>query len=46
MLAGVADGFGLIMGVGLAGGDASVAWAEMGSRYLLLINVLLIVVLS
>ena len=43
MLAGVADGFGLIMAVGLAGGDASVAWAETGSRYLLLINVLLIV---
>jgi formate-dependent nitrite reductase membrane component NrfD len=43
ILAGVADGFGLAMGVGLAGGDASVVWAEMGSRYLLLINVLLIV---
>jgi formate-dependent nitrite reductase membrane component NrfD len=43
MLAGVADGFGLIMGIALAGGDASVAWAEVGSRYLLLINVLLIV---
>jgi formate-dependent nitrite reductase membrane component NrfD len=43
MLAGIADGFGLIMGVALAGGDASIAWAEAGSRYLLLINVLLIV---
>jgi formate-dependent nitrite reductase membrane component NrfD len=43
ILAGVADGFGLAMAVGLAGGDASVAWAEMGSRYLLLMNVLLIV---
>jgi formate-dependent nitrite reductase membrane component NrfD len=43
MLAGVADGFGLAMGVGLAGGDASVVWAEMGSRYLLLINILMIV---
>jgi formate-dependent nitrite reductase membrane component NrfD len=43
MLAGVADGFGLIMGVALAGGDASVMWAEAGSRYLLLINILLIV---
>ncbi len=43
MLAGVADGFGLAMAVGLAGGDASIAWAETGSRYLLLINVLLIV---
>jgi len=44
MLAGVADGFGLIMGVALAGGDASVAWAEPGSRYLRLINVRLRVV--
>jgi formate-dependent nitrite reductase membrane component NrfD len=43
MLAGIADGFGLIMGIALAGGDASVLWAESGSRYLLLINVLLIV---
>lgn len=43
MLAGIADGFGLVMAVGLAGGDASIAWAEAGSRYLLLINVLLIV---
>jgi formate-dependent nitrite reductase membrane component NrfD len=43
MLAGIADGFGLIMGVALAGGDASVMWAETGSRYLLLINILLIV---
>jgi len=43
MLAGVADGFGLVMAVGLAGGDASVTWAETGSRYLLMINVLLIV---
>ncbi len=43
MLAGVADGFGLIMGIGLAGGDANVMWAEAGSRYLLLINILLIV---
>jgi len=43
ILAGVADGFGLAMAVGLAGGDASIAWAEAGSRYLLLINILLIV---
>jgi formate-dependent nitrite reductase membrane component NrfD len=43
ILAGIADGFGLVMGVGLAGGDASVAWAEAGSRYLLLINILLII---
>ena len=44
ILAGVADGFGLAMGIGLAGGDANVALAETGSRYLLMINVLLIVV--
>jgi formate-dependent nitrite reductase membrane component NrfD len=44
VLAGVADGFGLIMGIGLAGGDAKVAVAEIGSRYLLLINILLIAV--
>lgn len=44
VLAGVADGFGLAMGIGLAGGDANVALAETGSRYLLMINVLLIVV--
>jgi formate-dependent nitrite reductase membrane component NrfD len=44
VLAGVADGFGLIMGIGLAGGDANVAVAEIGSRYLLLINILLIAV--
>ncbi len=44
ILAGVADGFGLVMGVGLAGGDASVAWAETGSSYLLIINALLIIV--
>jgi formate-dependent nitrite reductase membrane component NrfD len=43
ILAGVADGFGLIIGIDLAGGDASIAWAEVGSRYLLMINVLLIV---
>jgi polysulfide reductase chain C len=44
VLAGVADGFGLIMGIGLAGGDANVALAEMGSRYLLLVNIFIIVV--
>jgi formate-dependent nitrite reductase membrane component NrfD len=44
ILAGVADGFGLVMGIGLAGGDANVALAEMGSRYLLMVNILLIVV--
>jgi formate-dependent nitrite reductase membrane component NrfD len=44
VLAGVADGFGLIMGIGLAGGDVNVALAETGSLYLLLINILIIVV--
>jgi formate-dependent nitrite reductase membrane component NrfD len=45
VLAGVADGFGLIMGIGMAGGDASVVTlAENWSRYLLLINVLIILV--
>lgn len=43
VLAGVADGLGLIMGIGLAGGDANVALAEMVSRYLILANVFLIV---
>ena len=44
VLAGVADGFGLAMGIGLAGGDASIALAEAGSRYLLLVNVFIIIV--
>jgi formate-dependent nitrite reductase membrane component NrfD len=44
ILAGVADGLGLIMGVGLAGGDANIAAAEIGSRYLLLVNILLIII--
>jgi len=44
VLAGVADGFGLAMGIGLAGGDADIALAEAGSRYLLLVNVFIIIV--
>ncbi|HSW57777.1 MAG TPA: NrfD/PsrC family molybdoenzyme membrane anchor subunit [Dehalococcoidales bacterium] len=44
ILAGVADGFGLIMGIALIGGDAHVAAAETGSRFLLLINTLMITV--
>jgi formate-dependent nitrite reductase membrane component NrfD len=44
VLAGVADGFALIMGIGLAGGDANVALAETGSRYLLLVNIFIIAV--
>jgi formate-dependent nitrite reductase membrane component NrfD len=43
VLAGVADGLGLIMGIGLAGGDANAAIAEQVSRYLLLANIFLIV---
>jgi formate-dependent nitrite reductase membrane component NrfD len=43
ILAGVADGLGLIMGIGLAGGDASIVAAETGSRYLILTNILLII---
>jgi len=44
ILAGVADGLGLIMGIGMAGGDANVALAEIISRYLLLANIFLIVI--
>jgi formate-dependent nitrite reductase membrane component NrfD len=43
VLAGVGDGFGLIMGIGLAGGDVNMALAEVGSRYLILINIFLII---
>jgi formate-dependent nitrite reductase membrane component NrfD len=42
ILAGVADGFGLAMGIALGGGDANIALAEAGSRYLLLVNILII----
>jgi formate-dependent nitrite reductase membrane component NrfD len=44
VLAGVADGFGLIMGISLAGGDASIATAETWSRILLIINAFIIAV--
>ena len=44
VLAGVADGFGLIMGIGMAGGDASIATAETWSRVLIIINAFIIVV--
>jgi formate-dependent nitrite reductase membrane component NrfD len=44
LMAGVADGFGLIMGVGMVGGDADIAVAEIGSRYLLLVNIFIIIV--
>jgi formate-dependent nitrite reductase membrane component NrfD len=45
IIAGVADGFGLIMGIGLAGGDASIATAEMWSRIFLITNAFIITVL-
>lgn len=45
VLAGVADGFGLAAGIGMAGGDANIAQAEAGAGYLLLANIFLIVVL-
>ncbi len=44
LLAGVADGFGLIMAIGLAGGDASIATAETWSRALLMVNAFIIAV--
>jgi formate-dependent nitrite reductase membrane component NrfD len=44
ILAGVADGFGLIIGIGMAGGDANVAIAEAGTRIFLLVNIFLIIV--
>lgn len=43
VIAGVADGLGLIMGIGLAGGDANPAAAEAISRFILLGNIFLIV---
>ena len=45
LLAGVADGFGLIMVIGLAGGDNHlVVLSEIASRYLLLVNIFIIIV--
>jgi formate-dependent nitrite reductase membrane component NrfD len=45
VLAGVADGFGLIMGVGMAGGNSSMmASAETGTQIFLLVNICLIIV--
>jgi formate-dependent nitrite reductase membrane component NrfD len=44
ILAGVADGFGLIMGVSLAGGGGDLATAELWSRVTLSINAFLIIV--
>jgi formate-dependent nitrite reductase membrane component NrfD len=42
ILAGVADGFGLIIAIGLAGGDVNIASAEMWSRITLITNALII----
>jgi len=44
LLAGIADGFGLIMGIGLAGGDVNIASAEMWSRITLITNAFIIAV--
>jgi formate-dependent nitrite reductase membrane component NrfD len=44
LLAGIADGFGLIMAIGLAGGDINMAGAETWSRILLITNAFLIFV--
>ena len=41
-LAGIADGFGLIMAIGLAGGDVNIASAEMWSRVTLIVNAFII----
>jgi formate-dependent nitrite reductase membrane component NrfD len=46
IIAGIADGFGLIMGIGLAGGDTGlIATAEMWSRVFLITNAFIITVL-
>jgi formate-dependent nitrite reductase membrane component NrfD len=44
LLAGIADGFGLIMGIGLAGGDVNIASAETWSRIILITNAFIIAV--
>jgi formate-dependent nitrite reductase membrane component NrfD len=44
LLAGIADGFGLIMGIGLAGGNVDIASAEMWSRIILIVNAFIIAV--
>jgi formate-dependent nitrite reductase membrane component NrfD len=43
-LAGIADGFGLIMAVGLAGGNINIASAEMWGRITLVVSALVIVI--
>ncbi len=42
-LAGIADGLGLIMAIGLAGGEVNIASAEMWSRITLIVNAFIIV---
>ena len=42
MLAGLADGFGLVMGIGLGGGSVNIASAETWSRILLIVNAFII----
>jgi formate-dependent nitrite reductase membrane component NrfD len=44
ILAGIADGFALIIGIGLAGGGPDIATAEFWGRIVLMINLLLIAV--
>jgi formate-dependent nitrite reductase membrane component NrfD len=44
ILAGVADGFGLIMGINLAGGGGSMATAELWSRVTLGVNAIMIII--
>jgi len=44
LLAGIADGFGLIMGIGLAGGNVNIAAAETWSRIILITNIFIIAV--
>jgi formate-dependent nitrite reductase membrane component NrfD len=44
ILAGVADGFGLIMGISLAGGGGDIATAELWSRVMLAVNAVIIII--
>jgi formate-dependent nitrite reductase membrane component NrfD len=43
-LTGIADGFGLIMGIGLMGGSVNIAGAEIWSRVTLIVNTFIIIV--
>lgn len=44
IFAGIADGFALIMAIGLAGAQVNMVAAEIGSRWLLILNTLIIAV--